>query len=176
MTLTNALPTERFLHSLGIVHKEGGHLLFSHDRLASQAIDVDWVLQLDERPVTAIELDAFVARFGRTQDSIGEKLLPRWLNALAESAGSQIEVLDRAERLGVLESTEEWIAVRRLRNLLIHEYVNDPRQFAQTIREALHAVTMLVDTYNRIRSDALTRLGLPQDRLPPPLPGVSGRT
>jgi hypothetical protein len=55
------------------------------------------------------------------QDTIAHKLLPRWLEALVESPGSQIEMLNRAERLGAIESTENWLMARKLRNRLIHE-------------------------------------------------------
>lgn len=161
---------KRFLQTLSTVYKEGRHLLYSHERLASHEIDTGWVTRLEQDPTAAIELDAFVARFGRMQDTIGEKLLPRWLQLLAETPGSQIDVLNRAERLGVLEDAGEWIRIRRMPNLLIHEYMEDAEQFAQTIREALAAVPMLIETYHRIRHDMEGRPDLLPGPLPPALP------
>lgn len=61
---------------------------------------------------------------------MADKLLPRWLLALAERPGSQIEVLNRAERLGVLEDVTAWLEARQLRNRLIHEYMTDSEAFA----------------------------------------------
>lgn len=170
MNQDDDLPRTRFLQALTTVYKEGRHLLYSHERLASRKIDTAWVTQLDQDPAAAVELDAFVARFGRMQDTIGEKLLPRWLRLLAETPGSQLDILNRAEKLGVLEDAAEWIRVRRMRNLLIHEYMEDPRQFAQAIHEALAAVPMLIETYHRIRCDVEGRTGLLPGPLPPALP------
>lgn len=113
---------QRFLTTLRIVQREGEHLRYSWHRLFDQTIDTEWVVSLDRDPERAERLEAFVSRFGRLQDTIATKLLPRWLMALAEEPGSQIETLNRAERLGVLESADRWLEARQLRNRLIHEY------------------------------------------------------
>jgi hypothetical protein len=34
--------------------------------------------------------------------------------------------LDRAGRLGLLKSADEWITIPNLRNQMVHEYVEDP--------------------------------------------------
>lgn len=78
----------------------------------------------------AERLEAFVSRFGRMQDTLADKLLPRWLSALAEPVGSQIENLNRAERLGVVEDTLQWLEARKLRNRLVHEYAIEAADFA----------------------------------------------
>jgi hypothetical protein len=90
------------LETLEIVLREGAHLHYSRGRAFSQSIDAAWVRSLDANPQSAEALEAFVSRFGRMQDTIAGKLLPRWLRALAETPGSEIETLNRAERLGTL--------------------------------------------------------------------------
>jgi hypothetical protein len=97
---------ERFLYTLKIVHREGQHLMYSWHRLYSQKIDADWVNELQSVPQIAEQMEAFISRFGRMQDTIAGKLLPRWLVALEETPGSQIETLNRAERLGVLDDRD----------------------------------------------------------------------
>ena len=42
-------------------------------------------------------VEAFVSRFGRLQDTLGDKLLPLYLQALGERRGATIDNLDRAE-------------------------------------------------------------------------------
>lgn len=163
------LPVHRFLQTLEIVQREGRHLAFSWGRLFGRPIDAAWVRALDDRPEEAERLEAFVSRFGRMQDTIGDKLLPRWLLALAESPGSQIETLNRAERLGVLGSAEAWLEARNLRNGLVHEYQENPGEFAEKLTLAKQYVGILFDTYNGVREFAATRMDLPQDGLPEPL-------
>ena len=156
------LPIERFLWTLDIVQREGNHLAYSWHTLfeGGQGPSSDWVATLDQRPEDAIRLEAFVSRYSRMQDTIADKLIPRWLQSLAERVGSQIENLNRAERLGVLESTEAWLAARKLRNQLVHEYMQDPDTFADALREARDYSLMLMATYNHVRSYAGERMSL----------------
>ena len=90
------LPVERFLHTLKIVAREGQHLSYSWHRLYADEIDQAWVGRLESEPELAERLEAFISRFGRMQDTIADKLLPRWLESMAEMPGSQIETLNRA--------------------------------------------------------------------------------
>lgn len=138
MSLTAGLPVGRFLQTLEIVAREGKHLSYSWHSLFSQTIDAEWVRNLEHAPEIAERLEAFVSRFGRMQDTVADKLLPRWLLALAEKPGSQIETLNRAERLGILTSTERWLEARNLRNRLVHEYeyMTDPERFAEDMNLA----------------------------------------
>jgi hypothetical protein len=164
--MNEILPLDRFLSTLGIVAREDEHLAFSRGRLFAESIDTAWVEALPDKPELAERLEAFVARFGRMQDTMADKLLPRWLLALAERPGSQIETLNRAERLGVLESVEGWLVARNLRNRLVHEYMTDAGEFARNLKLADEYSRMLIDTYNRLRKDAMERLQVEQARLP----------
>jgi hypothetical protein len=102
MTSVLNLPEARFLQTLDIVAKERGHLTYRWKGLFNQIIDVEWVDSLEENAGSAEQMGAFVSRLGRMQDTKADKLIPRWLLALAEKPGSQIEILNRSSRLGVL--------------------------------------------------------------------------
>lgn len=159
-------PTVRFLDTLSIVAKEARHLEWSCNRLYRQPIDAEWVEALEHHPERAEQLEAFVSRYGRLQYTLADKLLPRWLIALAEKPGSQIEVLNRAERLGVLENVAAWLEARQLRNRLIHEYMTNSTAFAEDLRLAEEYSRMLLNTVQRLRSDAITLLNIPERDLP----------
>ncbi|AJP48552.1 hypothetical protein PG1C_09055 [Rugosibacter aromaticivorans] len=166
MNPTLSLPAARFLQTLEIVAKEAKHLSYSWGSLFRQTIDVKWITRLDQNPGCAEQLEAFVSRFGRMQDTMADKLFPRWLLALAEVPGSQIETLNRAERLGVLASTERWLEMRNLRNRLVHEYMSDPAKFAEDLALAKEYSLMLMETFNRVRQDAMIRMGHKKESLP----------
>jgi len=100
------------------------------------------------------------------QDTISDKLLPRWLQALAEQPGSQIDTLNRAEQLQVVANVGTWLEARKLRNRLVHEYMEDPEEFAEGLNLASHYSLTLIDTYNRVRDFALHRMGLGESALP----------
>ncbi|WP_019430758.1 hypothetical protein [Limnohabitans sp. Rim47] len=114
---------------------------FSPEGLVSHLEDIDF----SER------VDAFVARFGRLQDLLGDKLLPAWLRTMEEGVGAVLENLDRAERLGLIDGADDWLAVRKLRNVMVHEYIDR----AETLHMALYAahahVGMLAQTVERFK-------------------------
>ena len=166
--MNELLPIERFLQTLEIVSREATHLTFSWERLYSQKIDADWVRGLDVNPELAERLEAFVSRFGRMQDTIADKLLPRWLTALAESPGSQIETLNRAERLGVLQNVELWLEARKLRNRLIHEYIVSAEGFAEDLKLARDYSHILLDCFNALLEYASQRMKIDSKKLPKP--------
>ena len=68
-------------------------------------------------------LEAFVGKFPRMQDTLIDKLLPHCLAAVGEKTGSALDNLNRADRLGLLSNTDQWLAMRHLRNRLDHESV-----------------------------------------------------
>ncbi len=169
MTPTFQSLIDRFIDTLTVVKREGEHLRFSYGRVFEEPVTHKRIQQLEQSPEEAERLEAFVSRFGRMQDTIGNKLLPRWLRAQAEEPGTLIEVLNRAERVGVLESAEDWLVARELRNRLVHEYMQEPRAFAEDLRIAGEYTMMLHRTYDHVREFASQRMGLPQDSLPPAL-------
>ena len=166
MSEQSTLPVDRFIETLEIVFREGNHLAYSWGRLCAHRIDAAWVRSLEVDPELAETLEAFVSRFGRMQDTIAGKLLPRWLLALAEVPGSQIEILNRSERLGVVPDVERWLEARGLRNRLVHEYADQPENFAQDLELAKEYTRLLIQTYNQVRDFAVHRMGLEEEKLP----------
>jgi hypothetical protein len=114
---------------------------------------------LDKNAGSAEQMEAFVSQFGRMQDTMADKLFPRWLLSLAEKPGSQIEILNRTERLGVLTTTERWLEMRNLCNRLVHENMTDSAKFVQDLLLAQEYSLIFIETYNRLRQNAVTRMG-----------------
>lgn len=148
----------RFLSLLNVARREGEHLLKTDARLFPQPVDAAWVKRLETDDDLAERLDAFVSRFGRMQDTLGGKLLPALLRLLAENPGSQLDNLNRAEKLGLLSSVIDWLDARNLRNRLVHDYMADAETFAVMLNKAHALVPLLVATYNAILAYARERL------------------
>jgi hypothetical protein len=122
-------------------------------------MDLEWVRNLSQRDDLAEKIDAFVSRFGRLQDHIGDKLIPRFVALLGGTPTSLLDNLAYAEKAGWLESTESFISARKLRNLLVHEYMAEAELFLEALQTADNASRMLMDIVTRIRLQAQT-LGL----------------
>ena len=136
-----ASPKLRFLADT--VLAESGHLQTTNGRLFAEPMTPARAGSLRTDIDLAERTDAFVARFGRLQDTVADKLLPALLDWLAEPVAAAIDNLNRAERLGWIQSVDHWIEVRRLRNRMIHEYVRDPAELASALNTAHAAVPML---------------------------------
>ena len=108
----------------------------------------------------AERLDAFVSRFGRLQDTLADKFLPTLLDALAEPKASAIDNLDRAEKLGWLESTDDWLEMRKLRNQMVHEYIEDLVILSNALKVGHEFVHTLVDTSERFVVQAQRRISI----------------
>ena len=132
----------RFLQR--VVRREAALLQETTQTLFDVRDGDSWVLPVGPLPPALSErLDAFVARFARLQDSLGDKLLPALLTALAEPVGAAIDNLNRGERLGWFASVEAWRVIRALRNQMIHDYVEDRRVLEGALVAARDAVPML---------------------------------
>ena len=150
---------ENALLALELARKEAAHLQYTHRTLFAQPIDAAWVQQLTTRDDLAEKIDAFVSRVGRLQDHLGEKLIPRFAALLGEAPQSVLDVLAYAEKVQWVESAETFIGVRKLRNLLVHEYMSDTQLFLQALVSAREAAQMLFRTVAAIEAEAAA-LGL----------------
>lgn len=69
-------------------------------------------------------LDQYIFRFSKLQDSMGSRLFPLTLEALAEPVADMafIDILNRLEKLEILDSAFSWVQLRNIRNDIAHEY------------------------------------------------------
>jgi len=148
--MTAPSDSERLVFLLDIVCREGRHLLGTAERLFHGTVDGAWVEGLEQDAELAERVDAFVARFGRMQDSIGDKLIPELRRQMLETPAAALDNLNRMEKLGLLSSVLDWIEARNLRDFLPHDYPRNADQFAVALNRAHRLVSSLVETYNPI--------------------------
>ena len=72
-------------------------------------------------------IDQMIYRFSKLQDAIGDRLFKAMLMFLEEDTKNKsfLDVLNRLEQIEILQSREEWLRLRRLRNELSHEYSHE---------------------------------------------------
>ena len=136
--------------ALALARREVANLRYTHRTLFAQDINLAWVESLSEREDLAEKVDAFVSRFSRLQDHIGEKLIPRFAALLGETPKSLLDVLTFAEKMGWVTDAEAFIGARKLRNLLVHEYMVDRTLFLDALHAADHATRMLIEIVEAI--------------------------
>jgi hypothetical protein len=97
-------------------------------------------------------LDQLVFRFGKLQDAIGTRLLPATLQLVQEWRDNEpfLDKLNRAEKLGILPSVEQWQLLRELRNQTAHEYPDQPELVRANLRRLIASVPVLEDVYKKM--------------------------
>ena len=97
-------------------------------------------------------LDQLLFRFGKLQDAIGTRLLPATLQLVEEWRDNEpfLDKLNRAEKLGILSSVEQWQLLRELRNQTAHEYPNQPEMVKANLARLLAQVPVLEEIHQRI--------------------------
>ena len=149
MTL-DAKTLQRLQFLVRVVRKECNHLATTDRRLFETAFTLEHAVRLEEIPELAERVEAFVGRFGRLQDTVGDKLLPLLLTALGERPSVVLDNLDRAERLGLINSANEWMTMRSLRNQMVHEYVEDPAVLTSALQTGHAFVPGLIDAARKM--------------------------
>lgn len=129
-----------------IAKRQLEHLEYTDKRIFAGSATAEIMLRLREDAEFAERVDAFVSRFGRLQDTIGNKLLPALLSISGEPVNTALNNLDRAEKLGWLESSDRWFEGRRLRNLMVHDYLEDPQYLGDALDACHNLVPMLSKT------------------------------
>ena len=141
---------ERLRFLVRIVRKQI-KLLHRSDQTLFSSIQKPWSLaELESDDLLANAVETFVARFGRLQDILGDKLLPRLLKALGENPSSFVDNLDLAEKLGWMESVSDWLSMRALRNQMIHEYLEDLHILKIALEKAHAFVPKIIQVANNL--------------------------
>ncbi len=136
-----------------VVQREVRHLEETTKRLFAEPFTLERAANLETHYELSERLDAFVSRFSRLQDTLGDKLIPQLLASLGERRQALIDNLDKAERFGWIESADQWMAIRALRNQMVHEYMEDTKILVSAINRAHDFVSKLTTTAQRIHQE-----------------------
>jgi len=129
-----------------IMRKESALLQVTDGRLFNESFTIEKIKRLDEELDLSERVDAFVGRFGRLQDTLGDKMLPLLLKRHGEKTSTVLNNLNRAEKLGWLRSVDDWMEARSLRNQMIPEYVEDPQLLMNALMRGHALVDLLLET------------------------------
>ena len=91
------------------------------------------------------DVDQFILRYTKLQDTMGNRLFPAILGYLNEQFEDcpMLDKLNRLEKLGFIDSVEKWQTVRNIRNKFAHDYPDDPDKNVAHLNFALESVSVL---------------------------------
>ena len=98
------------------------------------------------------DIDQFILRYTKLQDTMGGRLFPAILNYLNEQFEDRpmLDKLNRLEKLGYIDSVEHWQEIRNIRNKFAHDYPDDPDKNVAHFSVALESVSGLYDILSTI--------------------------
>jgi len=103
------------------------------------------------RPEKRAILDAYLKRFASIQDFLGAKIFSLLLDIAGINNTKMSEVLSNIEKENIIDSLENWIELREVRNELEHDYPEE-------LQEALNDLKYCIDSFEQLESYYLNSL------------------
>lgn len=97
------------------------------------------------KPEKRAILDAYLKRFASVQDFLGAKIFSLLLDVSGISYTKMSEVLYYIEKENIIDSLENWIELREVRNELEHDYPDE-------LEDALEDLKFCVDSFEKLES------------------------
>lgn len=97
------------------------------------------------KPEKRAILDAYLKRFASIQDFLGAKIFSPLLEIAGINNTKMSEVLSNIEKENIIDSLENWIELREVRNELEHDYPEE-------VQEALDDLKYCIDNFYKIES------------------------
>ena len=98
-------------------------------------------------------IDQLIFRYSKLQDAMGEKLFPSILKNLKENYENKPfrDIIDRLEKLEIIESSNDWEELRKSRNVLSHEYSSKENELVININTVYgQLIPKIFSIYDRI--------------------------
>nr|VFK43460.1 MAG: hypothetical protein BECKSD772F_GA0070984_11474 [Candidatus Kentron sp. SD]VFK45062.1 MAG: hypothetical protein BECKSD772E_GA0070983_104718 [Candidatus Kentron sp. SD] len=92
-------------------------------------------------------LDAYLKRHSSLQDYLGAKVFPLLLESAGIPTDRMSQVLAMVEREGIIESLQDWIELREIRNDLEHDYPGDLRAALSALKTCVSGFAKLEKYY-----------------------------
>lgn len=122
-----------------------------HALLSQHKIDANLFAEYDKQRI----VNSFLFNYIKIQDRIGGKLFRLVLQHWREDdtdAMTMLDVLNRLERLRIIDSVEEWDALREVRNAITHEYPEETQTRVDNIQLALNGYLQLRQIISNIET------------------------
>lgn len=100
--------------------------------------------------------DQLIYRFSKLQDTIGNKLFPMILEGLSEDIENLpfIDLISKIEKLGLIDSTSQWLILREIRNIVTHEYPFHLEELVEGLNQLAEQSTTLSNIWITTRKYA----------------------
>lgn len=149
----NEYSSEKLIESITIALIHQKRLSDAHEIISSWGkFDKNLYLNLDTIQIAIT--DQYVYRFAKLQDLVGEKIVKLSLEYLKENTERMpfIEILNKAQKIGLIEDTQKWVELRESRNQIAHDYAFMVEEIIDLFTDLLSKKELLVAYFEGILS------------------------
>ena len=151
--MSNSIATEKVIKVISecVLHQK--RIEYALSKLKQfMPLDTKSYKNLNDEQIEA--LDQFLFRFSKLQDAIGQRLFSGVLEILEEPVKetSFLDRLNRLEQLNVIESKEQWLSLRNMRNKLAHEYEDDLQGMSEVLNLVYASYDVLAAIFVRVKN------------------------
>ena len=109
-------------------------------------------------------MDQLIFRFSKLQDSMGGKLFPSILENLGEDIRELpfIDRLAKLEKLNVIGSADEWMALRETRNIVTYEFPFVTDEMIEGLNLLVKHQQVILDILEQVKDFVKNRFELPE--------------
>lgn len=136
-------------------------MMFAHERVTSLIpLDAEKYRSLADEEIGFF--DQLIYRFSKLQDTMGTKLFKVILNRLEEETDDLafIDILNKLEKLNILEDKDQWLALRELRNEVTHEYPFNTKEITEGLNELYKQCFTLSDIWQKVKDYSLQKFNI----------------
>lgn len=105
--------------------------------------------------------EAYLKRFSSLQDYMGAKVFPLIMEMAGIATGKMSEILVAVEREEIIDSLQEWIELREIRNALEHDYPEALEQALQELQQCVAGYEKLTRYVSNVIQFSREKLNAP---------------
>lgn len=150
---------DKLIETLAICDLHHKRMMFAWDQV-SKHFPLTEATLTGLTPLELALFDQLIYRFSKLQDVMGSRLFKQLLEALEEDVSGIpfIDILNKLEKLGLIEEAKEWIALRQTRNTVSHEYPFIKEVQADELNLLQTGVQKLASIWLKLREYTTNRL------------------
>jgi|694.fasta_scaffold24470_8 hypothetical protein len=118
------------------------------EKMLSEKDIYDEAIFLELQTYEKAVLEAYLKRFASIQDFLGDKIFNLLFQVAGISCSKMSEVLYNAEREKIIDSLQNWIELREIRNELEHDYPDKLRKALEDLKFCVNSFDLLETYYS----------------------------
>jgi hypothetical protein len=118
------------------------------EKMLSEKDIYDEAIFLELQTYEKAVLEAYLKRFASIQDFLGDKIFNLLFQVAGINCSKMSEVLYNAEREKIIDSLQNWIELREIRNELEHDYPDKLRKALEDLKFCVNSFDLLETYYS----------------------------